>query len=388
MRSGRGAGAVRRFAWGAFAAALLATTAARADGEPDGLFSKLGEPADDSPTPTATDRTTKLVCMPPGYFNGIGSCCRLWEARLDTSFDTNRVFTGRLELSRAFVIRPSIAIVGRVDGAMAASAAEGNYVLKGPIVSLGLRNQTQRGNYWTEAGVKLVPGYEGPSYDDPSSQRIALNATFSSGLADDARWLPISDTGLQVYGVIQNRTNPRWYRGWESYVGAIYGLQASLWPMKVRSWLGPQSGFIGNTHVDLFVGLPHIGYEVANLQIGLHGELSLSTIWPADRPFPMLGGAFVGWSPEYWFSGRIFAGVAGSPGYTQADYQYGVRLEFFVPGADEILERRRKEVESKEKELERLRIERRERERRERERLELENRRLREGRLHGPGFPP
>lgn len=296
-------------------------------------FSTLAHPTQDAePVKTETPQEqNELKRMEPGYFNGIGSYKRTWGAELDSSFDTNRVATARLELSRAFRVTPPVSIVARVNTALAAAVEVGDYLILGPNVSLGLKNQSRTGKSWLEFGLRLVPGWEGPQDNKPSSQVVALGATYSSGLADDARWLPFAETGLQLYGIIQNRTATFGPPGTKLYVGALYGGQASLWPMKVRTWLGPQTGFIGNAYADVFLGLWRLSGVDLNLQVGGHGEVSLSTIWPADHPFPMLGGGFVAWSPEYWVQGRIFAGAAGSPSYTKTDIQYGFRLEFFVP---------------------------------------------------------
>lgn len=330
MRLALGDGAVRWIACGPLAAALI-TAAARAgaDEPPPSPFVQVTDDSDPPRPPAAPLQTLKR--MPPGYFNGLGSYHRTWGAQIDTSFDTSRVLTSRLELSRAISIWAPIAIVLRANVGFALGVGSDAYAVKGLIASVGLRNQTYQSRYWVEFGLRLVPPWYGPREGEPSGQAIALGATFSSGLADDARWLPFTDTGFQIYGAIQNRSRDFGAPGWQFYAGALYGGQASLGSMKVRTWLGPQSGFIGNAYVDIFLGLLRLGNVDMNLQVGTHAEVSLSTIWPADRPFPAVLGGFVGWSPEYWFASRLFCGVAGSPGFTKADVQYGFRLEFFVP---------------------------------------------------------
>ncbi len=195
-----------------------------------------------------------------------------------------------------------------------------------------MRDRSASDQYWIEFGFRVIPNWKSPNDDDPRMLSLALAASLSSGTADDARWLDFSDFGFQLYGMIQSRTEPWVTRCSTLLLGAVYGGEASLWPLSVRSWLGPQTGVIGNAFLEVFVDAPVLFHTATNLQIGAHGEASLSSIWPGNDPFPVLGNVFLGWSPAKWLSARVFGGIAGSPNGTVAtNYPYGVRLEFFVP---------------------------------------------------------
>ncbi|MFO0587451.1 MAG: hypothetical protein U0441_07925 [Polyangiaceae bacterium] len=273
-----------------------------------------------------------LECYWPGYFNGLGACNRTWEIRLDSSFDTNRVGTGRVEIAAAWRRNVGWAWIFRTSMGLAGAVNTGSVVLKGPIVSVGVRQQTKSGKVAFELGLRLIPGWNGPHEGDTEGQNLAFGATLSSGLADDARWLPFAETGVQLYTSLLTRTRD-WVpvRGTQVYFGALYGGQGSLFPMKVRTWVGSQTGFIGNVFVDVFTGILKYVGRPANLQVGLHGEVSLSTIWPASRPLPLLGNVYVAWSPKDWISARVFGGVSLSPLVQVPDLQYGLRTELYVP---------------------------------------------------------
>jgi len=110
-------------------------------------------------------------------------------------------------------------------------------------------------------------------------------------------------------------------------LGDSFGGQISLAPVQVRSWLGPQSGVIGNVFLEPFIGVP--GW---NVRAGARGELSLSSIWPGGEPLPLHGDLFLGWNPLPCFSLRLFGGIAGSPAPGNVlTHPFGLRLEYFAP---------------------------------------------------------
>jgi len=268
----------------------------------------------------------------PGYFNGIGTPCHYWEGRSDTAFDTKRVFTQHFELARAFTWKRYLAVVARVGFGMESDTTESFYTLQGPLASIGLRARAPSSNYWVEFGLRVIPNWSGPNDTDPRALQLALAATLSSGIADDAAWLQLADFGVQIYGAFESRTR-RWAGKYmTSFLGAHWGGNASLAPMSVRSWLGPQTAFVGNVFAEGFLGLPVVAKTELNLEVGVHGEVSLSSIWPGNELFPVLGNVYLAWSPKTWVALRVFGGFAGSPTDPQTtNTHYGARLQFFVP---------------------------------------------------------
>jgi len=327
----------------ALLAVLLASAPAAA--EPFALFSAENGPAHVTPgvclpeirspppgsTPLKWQDLAHVEASAPGYFGGLGTPCRMWEARMDTSFDTNRVLTERVELARALTLRDYLALVARVSFGAADSTRDSFYVIQGPIFSLGLRTQWPSAKRWFEFGVRVVPNWSGPNDTDPRAQTLALGAVLSSGIADDAAWLPFTDVGWQLYGMFYVRTSAMSGRAGSYYLGALYGGKASVAPMSVASWLGTQHAFIGNLFVDAFLGAPVMGGEQTNLQFGVHAEVSLSSIWPGNELFPILANGYVAWSPKAWVAMRFFGGPALTLGALQTSTQYGARLEFYVP---------------------------------------------------------
>jgi hypothetical protein len=269
----------------------------------------------------------------PGYFNGLGTRGHGWEVQSDTTFSTSRTATQRFALGHAFPFNRLFAVVARVDTGADSDTTSGLYAIHGPLVSIGIRDRSKDANHSIEIGVRLIPSWNGPNDTDPAALGLSLGASLSSANADDARWLSFATFGWQVYGVIQNRTNALFIGSWGTLVfGTTYGGEVSLAPLEVRTWLGPQEGVIGNAFWELFADAPRLGGSDANIQIGVHGEASLSSIWPADTPLPLGGNAFVGWSPKNWFAARVFAGIAGSAvGGSAVSNPYGVRLVFYVP---------------------------------------------------------
>lgn len=273
----------------------------------------------------------------PGYFNGLGTKGRYWEVATNTSFDTNRVFTERVGLGSAIPIHfisPLVTFVTRASFGINADTGSGGYGIQGPIVSLGLRDRSKTANYWVEFGLRVLPSYSSPHDTEPAAQQLALRSTFSSGIADDAAWLPLSAWGTQLYLSFQSR-----FHEWSSkshastfFAGAAFGGNASLAPLAVKTWLGPQNGFVGNIYFEVFLGSPLLCGSPANVEVGVRGEASLSSIWPGSDPLPLLGNLFVGWSPKSWISVRVFGGISGAPNMPEPiDHQYGTRIAFFVP---------------------------------------------------------
>lgn len=301
----------------------------------------LGPPAraEEMPAPFTTfpknvDREP-MTATEPEFFNGLGTKGRRWSVETNTSFDTNRVFTERFELAVAIPIKPIsplVTAVARASFGGNADTVSGFYGIQGPILSLGLRDRSKSANYWVEFGLRMLPNYSSPHDTEPSAQQAAFRSTLSSGIADDAAWLPLSSFGAELYAAFQSRTDPwRMLHTSIFYFGAMYGGNASLAPLAVKTWLGPQNGFVGNLFLEIFLGVPELAGWQGNLQFGAHGEASLSSIWPGNQPFPALVNGFVAWSPKSWFALRVFAGVSGSPLGGGIDNQYGTRLAFFVP---------------------------------------------------------
>ena len=115
-------------------------------------------------------------------------------------------------------------------------------------------------------------------------------------------------------------------------LGTVYGGEVSLPPLQVQSWLGPQTGFIGNAFAEVFLDAPRLGGSPVRLQVGVHGEVSLSSIWPGSDIFPIEGNAFLGWSPTPWLSARIFTGIARAVvGPVPVSNPYGLRVIGYVP---------------------------------------------------------
>ena len=110
--------------------------------------------------------------------------------------------------------------------------------------------------------------------------------------------------------------------------GALYGGQVSLAPMQIQSWLGPQNGVIGNALVELYAGAPRLAHRDIRVQIGVHADVSLSSIWPGDESLPMHLDGYFGWNPLPGVIARFFYGFAGSPLGSWTN-PYGMRVEYF-----------------------------------------------------------
>lgn len=270
----------------------------------------------------------------PGYFNGIGVEGRTWELRSDTGLGAHRVLTQRFEIAGALSVPwwTRVYIVPRVAFGLWGSIKDDVWLAQGPLFSIGVRQRSPRGRYWAEAGVRVVPSYSGPYDTDPVAQRIAFDAAQTSGVADDATWLPMSAWGGQAYGAFQSRTG-EWHNSlFVALIGAEYGGRISLGPMSVRTWLGTQRAMIGSFYVEPFVTTRKILGNTVNLQLGLHVEASLSSIWPGERSLPVHVSGFLGWSPAQWFALRLSGGGALAPLDTSSgQFLFGVRAQIFAP---------------------------------------------------------
>jgi len=310
--------------------------AARGAGGADPLSDKRGPLhllADEDVAPPGEEPPSATA---PGYFNGLGSQGRTWEMQSDTAFSTSRAATQRFEIGGLLHLTPLLGAVVRTDFGAEDDTPSGFYSVKGPLVSLGARYRSASANHWVEFGVRFIPGWSGPHDNDPAALRLALDATLESAQADDAKWLPFASPGYQVYLAIQSRGEIDAGSAGQFLVGAHYGGRTSLSPLQVASWLGPQRGIVGNVFADLFFGVLRIHRSTINMQIGVHGEGSLSSVWPGDATFPALGDVFLGWSPASWVAARIFFGVAGVPGGSPqpevpTSRPYGARVTFYLP---------------------------------------------------------
>jgi len=282
----------------------------------------------------------------PGSFNGLGSCGRATEIRIGSSFSTSGTLTQPLELAHAFPVTGHFAVVTRLTAAADEDTTTGAYALRGlPIVAIAGRERSKDENYWVEIGGRVLWPSTGPNDSTPNAQRLALNAALSSGAADDALWLPFTRVGFQAYGDVQWRSpklvDAHWPFTWlkNSQVGTEFGGVTSLPPLAVHSYLGPQEGIVANTYLELFTVTPSLFGDGTNVRLGVHGEVSLSSIWPANGVFPALGSIFVDWSPRLWISARVWvgAGVAQAPGLSAlpATYPVGLRLQLYLPGTDD-----------------------------------------------------
>jgi hypothetical protein len=298
-------------------AALACASSARAQ-EP--YFHGLGERTPSDP-----------VCPAPvGYFNGLGAECHVWEVRDDIGFGNQRVLTDQLELASAIPVLPghrTVTLVIRTTVATDTRTTTGFYGIHGPIWSLGLRIRSPSDYHFFEAGLRLIPGWAGPNDADPRALQLAYDASMTSGIGDDARWLPLASTGLQVY--LWTRSRAKISAGnTELFLGTEYGGEVSLAPLQVQSWLGAQSGIVGNAIAEIQLGAPRIAGRIAGVELGGHADVSLSSIWPAADPLPMHLNAFLAVNPFDALTARIFYGVAGSPQGSWAN-PYGARLEYY-----------------------------------------------------------
>jgi hypothetical protein len=278
------------------------------------------------------------------YFGGLGDANRIWEVQTDAAFSTTRVATERVALAGYYGLSHPDATLGltvRTDLGLESDTSTGFYAPRGPRLSLGIRGQSQRHNEVIETGIRLIVPWSGPHDADPAMLRLALGATLASGLADDAEWLAFHRFGYQVYLNVQQRLEFRFECSGVLILGARYGVVTSLAPLSVETWLGPEDGIIADAFLDVFAGvpwwrLPSKGATALNVQVGLHGEASLSSIWPGEATLPLALEPFLLWQPATWISVRAFAGIA-FPAVTLAagggsfTHPYGARVTFYVP---------------------------------------------------------
>lgn len=267
----------------------------------------------------------------PEYLNGIGAPGRCWELTSDTAYSAYRVLTERIELGRALKIRRYLSVVVRARIGVDGSFASGAVAYQALVPSLGLRHQPHLDGYALEAGVRLLPAWGGPrGSNQPRMQVLALNATLTSGLGSDGTWLPLSTTGVQLYIDVLSRTKVLSTPPAALVFGARYGGEFLVSTAMVRTWLGPQSAFIANAWFEGFTAFTRMGHLPMPVQVGVHADVSLSSIWPGDTLFPVVFGAFVGWSPQRWVALRGFVGF-GTSATSRPQATGGVRLQFYVP---------------------------------------------------------
>jgi hypothetical protein len=312
------------------AAAVCAVTSARADGAdaiPFAAFSEEGEAA----KAQAQAATNGQVPAPdPGLFDTLGADGKNWEIQTDATLSTRRVATERLDIGAYWRRTPLYGFVLRISQGMAQDAMSGIYSINGFIPSLGMRFQSMSGHEWIEFGLRVIPPWSSPHDTEPGALRLALDATRTSGQADDTRWLPFDSTGYQAYFALTARL-PLWDSPGAWLIGARYGGQTSLTPLTVKTWLGSEQGIVGNTFLDLFLTVPRFADCVANVQVGGHGEVSLSSVWSGNDALPLAANGYIAWSPKTWIQARTFYGLSYLPLAKDTVNMYGVRVAFYVP---------------------------------------------------------
>ncbi len=280
-----------------------------------------------------------------GWFTTLGSPGRLWEMRTDSAFSSNRALTERVELAHFFsvsqyettehtAVGEQFGIVVRANFGLADDTTNSIYNPLGPLPAIGVRLRTPSDREWIEFGVRALIPYPGPSNALPGMQTLAFKATTSSGIADDAAWLPLDSWGAQLYLATQVRMAATNARGTLFAIGVSGGGQISLGSVNVTTWLGPQPTFLGNAYIEFFADIQRFRVTQLNLQIGAHAEASLSACWPGPSSLPILVNGYVGWSPIRAFALRIFYGSGESIAALFSGIlvqQYGVRAQVFFP---------------------------------------------------------
>jgi hypothetical protein len=318
---------------------VLSNSSSRAD-TPDLPFRALGDEASAATRertlhPEGCGSLGPCSAVEPGYFNGLGSPGRVWEIRVDSSFSAgNGTAPARYSLGRFFELSELAGLVARVDFTSTFdTASSGMYSLQGPVASLGVHLRSENADTTAEFGLRLVPPSVNPNARDPSALNLALDSTLTSGQADDALWLNFASLGYQVYLAMQSRARFSVEKGCPGcwMVGARYGGQTSLSPLEVKTWLGPQAGVVGNAYVDFFFGARSFAKHDINLELGLHTEASLSSVWPGSAALPVAAEGFVAWSPKTWIVLRAFTGyaTAATQGFVPSR-PFGLRLTFYT----------------------------------------------------------
>ena len=324
---------------GVAVAVLFVAGVARAD--QTAPFDALGSHHVMVPAADERDEKKEHRGLEPGWFTTLGSKDRLWELRSDTAFGTARAFTERVELAHFFslshfleetndrIIGEQFGIVTRASFGIADDTLTGIYNPLGPLPAIGVRFRTVSDAEWIELGIRALVPYPGPSNALPGMQALAFKAATSSGIADDAAWLPLESWGSQLYLATQARTSACRALGAWTALGAAGGGAISLGSVNVTTWLGPQPTFIGNAFMEVFVDLQRWATTTLNLQVGVHGEVSLSAIWPGRNSMPVLVNGFLGWSPHSSFALRLFYGIGESVLAGNTFQQYGVRAQLY-----------------------------------------------------------
>lgn len=293
------------------------------------------EPARDTDRPRPGD---------PVFAGGLGSPGRTWEIESDGTFSTTRVATGRMAVAGFYRFsNPLTAPVGfvlRVDGALASDTTTNSYSINGPKIALGLRAVTPRSDAEIEFGGRLLMPWVDPDATNPKALRLALAATLSSGIADDAEWLAVEHTGFQIYLMVHERLPIHFRDRGVMLLGVRYGGRSSLAPVAVPTWLGTEDGIVANVYLDAYLGFPRWnllfkGLRDLDLELGAHTEASLSSIWPGESTLPVAAEPYLLWSPRTWVSVRVFYGwalpaVSLTTGGGTSN-PYGLRLTFYVP---------------------------------------------------------
>ncbi|MBL8953485.1 MAG: hypothetical protein JNK82_22105 [Myxococcaceae bacterium] len=258
------------------------------------------------------------------FITGPAAVHRL-ELTTETTFGTRGAGTERLEVAFAWRLgNTQLALIGRT-GVGIALANERWLQVQGYFASLGARMISTPGRFVLEAGLRVLPGFGTLTASNPNAQTLAFEATLSSMAADDTRWLSFENWGLQAYADLMARTQP--VGCLSTTFGLRTGGQSSLMPVRVNTWLGVEDHFVANAFFELFVAASRL-----HGVLGARGDLSLSSLWPADQPLPAVVNLYVGWAPLHWLSIRLFGGVGLSPMATERmQGQAGVRfqLSFF-----------------------------------------------------------
>lgn len=277
-----------------------------------------------------------LTADGPGYLNGIGSPGRCWEITSDTAFGYRRVLTQRLEIARALQLRKNLSAVIRMRAGADGDTTTRLYALQGVAPSFGLRHQPPLGGFAIEFGIRMVIGWGGPDDSEPRAQKLALDATTTSGVGSDALWLPFSSTGFQLYLEIQSRTRLLSFPFMAFMLGVRYGAEGSLGSLAVRTWIGTQPAFVSNMYLEPYLALHSFDRKTLRMTLGVHVDASMSSIWPGEAVFPVVVNGFWTWSPSQWLVLRLFAGVGGSLGLALGGIeplrmQYGARVQVYLP---------------------------------------------------------
>lgn len=269
----------------------------------------------------------------PGLGSGIGTEGRTWEIVAELAADEDQLLTARTSVGVAANLIGGLDLVVRTAVIGVATDRERDTVaLRAPLPSVGLLMRSRCDAYRLEFGARLAIPTAGAAA--PEDVRLSLRSTIVHGAADDAFWLPRNEIGVQLYA--NARTRARFGGpGAALFVTGEIGATLSVPTLSVGSWLGSQVGFVGSAYVEAALGLLHLapGDDV-NVRVGVRGELSVSSVWPAGDVLPFTGDLFLGWSPETWIALRVLGGIGGLAQSSSGDgprFRYGLALTFYVP---------------------------------------------------------